>query len=105
VTSPAQDAVRLHQVSQDKIRVSATNRVVVLARLAGNQFLDSLKGFQKRALVAMGLNITNVPLILKIWEKMFCFWVDFFMGHFTGYFEGASTFLTPKLSLAALWKI
>jgi hypothetical protein len=27
------------------------------------------------------------------------------MGHFSGYFEGALTFLTPKLSLAALWTI
>jgi hypothetical protein len=27
------------------------------------------------------------------------------MGHFKGYFEGAKTFLTPKLSLAALGAI
>jgi hypothetical protein len=49
----------------------------------------------------MGHKITNVPLILKIWEIIFCFWANYFMGHFSGYFEGASTFLTPKLSLAA----
>jgi hypothetical protein len=27
------------------------------------------------------------------------------LSHFSGHFEGASTFLTPKLSLAALWTI
>ena len=48
---------------------------------------------------------TNAPLILKIWEIIFCFWANYFMGHFSGYFEGASTFLTPKLSLAALGTI
>jgi hypothetical protein len=46
-------------------------------------------------LVAMGHQITNVPLILKIWEIIFCFWANYFMDHFSGYFEGASTFLTP----------
>jgi hypothetical protein len=45
----------------------------------------------------MGHKITNVPLILKILEIIFCFWANYFMGHFEGYFEGASTFLTPKL--------
>jgi hypothetical protein len=44
----------------------------------------------------MGHKITNVPLILKIWEIIFVFWADYFMGHFLGYFEGASTFLTPQ---------
>jgi hypothetical protein len=36
----------------------------------------------------MGHKITNVPLILKIWEIIFCF------GQITisGYFEGASGF-------------
>jgi hypothetical protein len=48
----------------------------------------------------MGHKITYVPLILKIWE-IFCFGANYFMGHFSGYFEGASTFLTPKFSLAA----
>jgi hypothetical protein len=37
---------------------------------------------------------------LKIWEIIFCFWANYFVGHFSGYFEGASTFLTPKLSRA-----
>ncbi len=36
-------------------RAGTTNRVVVLARQAGNRFLDSLKGLQIRALV------TNSP--------------------------------------------
>jgi hypothetical protein len=72
---------------------------------AGNRFLGSLKGLQIRALVATGHKTTNVPLILKIWEIIFCFWANCFMGHFEGYFEGASTFLTRKLSLAALGTI
>jgi hypothetical protein len=37
----------------------------------------------------MGHKITNVPLILKIWKIIFCFWANYFMGHFSGYFEGA----------------
>jgi hypothetical protein len=40
---------------------------------------------------------TNAPLILKIWDFIFFwFWSNYIMGHFSGYFEGASTFLTPK---------
>jgi hypothetical protein len=53
----------------------------------------------------MGNKISNVPLILKIWEIIFCFWENYFIDHFSGHFEGASTFLTPKLPLAALWTI
>jgi hypothetical protein len=30
----------------------------------------------------------------------FFFWDNNFMSHFSGHFEGASTFFTPKLSLA-----
>jgi hypothetical protein len=72
---------------------------------AWNRFLGSLKGLNT-ALVAMRYKITNVPLILKIWEIICCFWANYFMGHFSGYFEGASTFLTPKLSpLVALGTI
>jgi hypothetical protein len=41
--------------------------------MAGNQFLGSLKGLEIRALVAMGHKITNVPLIMKIWEIICCF--------------------------------
>ncbi len=64
--------------------------------------LTPVRGLRIPPLVAMGHKITNVPLILKIWEIIFCFWANYFMGHFSGYFEGASSFLTPKLSLAAL---
>jgi hypothetical protein len=48
----------------------------------------------------MGHKITNAPLILKIWVIYFFLRANQFMGHFSGYFEGALTFLTPKLSLA-----
>ena len=56
-------------------------------------------------MVAKRHKITNVPLFKKIWDIIFCFWDNHFMSHFSGHFEGASTFLTPKLSLAALWTI
>jgi hypothetical protein len=35
----------------------------------------------------------------------FFFWDNNFVSHFSGHFEGASTFLTPKLSPAALGTI
>jgi hypothetical protein len=76
------------------LRAGMTNRVVAVgvpARQAGNRFLGSLKGLQIRVLVAMGHKISNVPMILKIWEIIFCFWANYFMGHFSGYCEGAST--------------
>jgi hypothetical protein len=71
---------------------------------------ESISGLLKRlqigALVAKGHKNTNAPLILKIWDIIFfVFWANYIMGHFSGYFEGASTFLTPKLSLAALGTI
>jgi hypothetical protein len=47
-------------------------------------------------LVAMGHKFTNVPLILKIWDIIFFFWGKLLYGHFSGYFEGASTLLTPQ---------
>jgi hypothetical protein len=56
-------------------------------------------------LVAMGHKMTNIPQFLKICDIIFGFWANYFMGHFSGYFEGALTFLTPKLFLAALWTI
>jgi hypothetical protein len=31
----------------------------------------------------MGHKITNVGLILKIWEIIFCFWANYFMGDFS----------------------
>ena len=48
---------------------------------------------------------TNVPLILIVWEVIFCMLEKHIIGDFSGFFEGALTFLTPKLSLAALWTI
>ena len=50
-------------------------------------------------MVAKGYKNTNAPLILKIWDIIFFwFWANNIMGQFSGY-------LTPKLSLAALWTI
>jgi hypothetical protein len=42
----------------------------------------------------------NAPLILKMREIIFFLRANYIMGHFKGYFEGAKTFLTPKLSRA-----
>ncbi len=67
--------------------------------------LSLIQGLWIWSLVAIGHKITNVPLILKNWEIIFSFWANYLMGHFEGHFEGASTFLTPKLSLAALGTI
>ena len=39
--------------------------------------------------------ITNFPLFKKIWDIIF-FWDYYFLSHFSGLFEGASTFLTPQ---------
>jgi hypothetical protein len=44
----------------------------------------------------------NVPLFKKLRDIIFFWWENHFMSHFEGHFEGAKTFLTPKLSLAAL---
>jgi hypothetical protein len=70
---------------------------------------ESIPGLRKRfqiwALVAMGHKNINAPLILKIRDIIFLFWANYIMGHFSGNFEGASTFLTLKLSLAALGTI
>jgi hypothetical protein len=65
-----------------------------------------LKHLQMRALVAKGHKNTNAPLIFEnLGYYFFLFWANYIMGHFSGYFEGASTFLTPKLPLAALGTI
>ena len=53
-------------------------------------------------MVAKRHKITNVPLFKKIWDIIIFFGDNNFLSHFSGHFEGASTFLTPKLSLAAL---
>jgi hypothetical protein len=59
-----------------------------------------------RALVAKGHKNTNAPLIFEnLGYYFFWFWANYIMCHFSGYFEGASTFLTPKLPLAALGTI
>jgi len=47
----------------------------------------------------------NVPLFKKLRDIIFFWWDNHFMNHFWGRFEGASTLLTPKLSLAALGTI
>jgi len=46
---------------------------------------------------------TNVPLILIVWEVIFFMREKHIIGHFKGFFEGAKTFLTPKLSRAQHW--
>ena len=46
-----------------------------------------------------GLTI-NAPLILKMRDIIFFLRANYIMGHFKGYFEGAKTFLIPKLSRA-----
>jgi hypothetical protein len=48
---------------------------------------------------------TNAPLIFENLGHYFLGGANHIMGPFSGYFEGASTFLTPKLSLAALGTI
>ena len=52
-----------------------------------------------RALVSKGHKNTNAPLIFEnLGYYFFWFWANYIMGHFSGYFEGASTFLTPKIA-------
>jgi hypothetical protein len=53
-------------------------------------------------MVAKRHKIINVPLFKKLWDIIFFGGDNNFVSHFLGHFEGASTFLTPKLSLAAL---
>jgi hypothetical protein len=65
-----------------------------------------LKRLKIRALVTKGHKNTNALLIFEnLGYYFFWFWANYIMGHFSGYFVGASTFLTPKLSLAALGTI
>ena len=58
-----------------------------------------------RELVPQMHKITNAPLILKVCAVIFFIWANHIIGHFSGFFEGASTFLTSKLPLAALGTI
>ena len=90
-----------NQLSCSRIRWSLVWRLRKRKSLSLIQGL----GFWIWPLVAMEHKITNVPLILIIWEIIFCFWANYFMGHFSGYFEGSSTFLTPKLSLEMAHKV
>ncbi len=39
---------------------------------------------------------TNVPLFKKLWDLIFFLWDNNFLSHFSGHFEGASTFLTAQ---------
>jgi hypothetical protein len=66
--------------------------------VAGNRFLGSITGLQIWALVETGHKNTNAPLILKFRDIIFFTWANYIMGHFSGYFEGASTFLTLKIA-------
>jgi hypothetical protein len=56
-------------------------------------------------MVAKGHKITNVPLFKKLWDIIFFLRDNNFLIHFSGHFEGASTFLTPKLSLEKAQKV
>jgi hypothetical protein len=52
-------------------------------------------------MVAKGRKITNVPQILKVCDFIFGM-AKQIINHFLGFYEVASTFLTPKLPIAAL---
>ncbi len=56
--------------------------------------------FSRRGGVWNGTLTINAPLILKMRDIIFFLRANYIMGHFKGYFEGAKTFLTPKLSRA-----
>ncbi len=47
-------------------------------------------------MVAKRHKITNVPLFKKLWDIIFFLRDNNFLSHFSGHFEGASTFLTPQ---------
>jgi hypothetical protein len=50
--------------------------------------------------VCVGHKNTNISLILEVCDVFFISRARYLMGHFLGFFEGAKTFLTPKLVLA-----
>jgi hypothetical protein len=68
--------------------------------------LDLIEG-HKWFLWAPGCNGTSNYQCTAAIENLgdFLFLGKILYVHFSGYFDGASTFLTPKLSLAALWTI
>ncbi len=56
-----------------------------------------------RALVAKGHKNTNAPLIFEdLGYYFFWFWANYIMGHFSGYFEGASGQFRGQKSLGPL---
>jgi hypothetical protein len=72
----------------------------------GRQSREKGKGRQRRGKgkgegrkhVKKGSLTINVPLIWKVREIIFFLRAKLIMGQFKGFFEGAETFLTPKLS-------
>jgi hypothetical protein len=64
-------------------------------RFGNWSWIYQLRNIRQRDIITI-----NVPLILKMREIIFILLANFFMGHFKGYFGGAKTFLTPKLSRA-----
>jgi hypothetical protein len=74
-----------------------------LSKGAKNHFAISLYTFLN--VLRNGTLNCQFTAVFENWVIIICFSENFFMGHFSGHFEVASTFLTPKLSLAALWTI
>jgi hypothetical protein len=62
------------------------------------QSISSLKSSIYRT--GMCVITINAPLILKMRDIIYFLRANYIMGYFKGYFEGAKTFLTPKLSQA-----
>jgi hypothetical protein len=63
--------------------------------------LGFLNGYKYGLWSQWDIILPNVPLILKSWEIIFSFWENYFMGHFSGYFEGA-VILTHCAQILAL---
>jgi hypothetical protein len=68
------------------------------ARFSLNHYKKAIKNYKVKNLghlVAKGHKNTNAPLIFENLGYYFFFiWANYIMGHFSGFFEGASTFLT-----------
>ncbi len=76
----------------------------VRIREAGNQFLGSINVYKYGLWSQWDIKLPMYHCLRNFGTKFF-FWDNHFMSHFEGHFEEASTFLTPKLSLAALGTI
>jgi hypothetical protein len=50
-------------------------------------------------LVSEKLRFEKVSLILKVCDVIFCLLAKHKIGHFFGFFEGTTTFLTPRKKL------